>query len=254
MRNETESDRHTWQACGHFCGRILGLVLGATLLVAATSAQAALLARDLNGDTVTDAYYDTALNITWLRDWNYAKTSGHDLDGAMNWSTANAWAQSLTFGGYTDWRLPRIEDTGNPGCDYSTHGGSDCGYNVDTATSEIAHLFHITLGNLSAYDTDGNARGGISMVDFGAVNTAPFVNMKPSAYWLGPEYLSSDSPSAWMFAVDIGLQAGFPKTWEFYAVAVRPGDVAASVPEPQALALALLALGAAGVARRQRPR
>ena len=39
-----------------------------------------------------------------------------------------------------------------------------------------------------------------------------------------------------------------------YAVAVRPGDVAAAVPEPQTLALALLALGATVVARRRRSR
>jgi hypothetical protein len=34
---------------------------------------------------------------------------------------------------------------------------------------------------------------------------------------------------------------------------VRPGDVAADVPEPQTLALTLLALGAAVVTRRRRP-
>ena len=54
--------------------------------------------RDLNGDTVTDAFYDTDLNITWLRDAN--------LNGSMNWATAVSWADNLSFGGYTDWRLP----------------------------------------------------------------------------------------------------------------------------------------------------
>ena len=29
-----------------------------------------LQARDLNGDSVTDAYYDTSLNITWLANAN----------------------------------------------------------------------------------------------------------------------------------------------------------------------------------------
>ena len=38
-----------------------------------------------------------------------------------------------------------------------------------------------------------------------------------------------------------------------FAVAVRPADVAAAVPEPQSLALVLLALGAGAVAWRRRP-
>ncbi len=36
-------------------------------------------------------------------------------------------------------------------------------------------------------------------------------------------------------------------------VAVRPGDVAASMPEPRTGALVMMALGAALVARRRRP-
>ena len=45
------------------------------------------------------------------------------------------------------------------------------------------------------------------------------------------------------------------KSLALYALAVRPSDVAAPVPEPQtvALVLALLALGATVVARRRRP-
>ena len=45
-----------------------------------------LQGRDLDGNLFTiEAYYDTALNITWLADANYAKTSGYDADGLMNW-------------------------------------------------------------------------------------------------------------------------------------------------------------------------
>jgi len=50
--------------------------------------------------------YDTDLDITWLGDANFAKTSGFDADGQMTWATAtNVWAPSLTVGGFTDWRL-----------------------------------------------------------------------------------------------------------------------------------------------------
>ena len=50
--------------------------------------------------------YDDHLNITWLQDANYAKTSGYDSDGLMNWANAVDWADNLIYGGYNDWRLP----------------------------------------------------------------------------------------------------------------------------------------------------
>lgn len=32
--------------------------------------------------------YDDVLDVTWLQDANYAKTSGYDADGWMTWSAA----------------------------------------------------------------------------------------------------------------------------------------------------------------------
>ena len=46
---------------------LTGLVTAVALV---GTAQAALQDRDLNGDTVIDAFYDTDLKITWLRDAN----------------------------------------------------------------------------------------------------------------------------------------------------------------------------------------
>ena len=203
-----------------------------------------LQARDLNGDTITDAFYDTALNITWLRNASE--------NGLMNWNVANFWANSLSFGGYTDWRLPTMVDTGTSGCNFSFAGGTDCGYNVQTATSEMAHLFHETLGNLSAFDTAGVVRGGPSGVNWGLANTGEFENMQSFAYWSGLEDASLAS-DAWYFNAVAGNQGNALKTIAWYALAVRPGDVVAAVPEPESLALVLVGLVAAGVARRRRP-
>jgi hypothetical protein len=58
----------------------------------------------------------------------------------------------------------------------------------------------------------------------------------------------------WGFYADKGeASLGYGVDGFLYAVAVRLGDVAAPVPEPQTLALVLLALGATVVARRRRP-
>lgn len=227
--------------------------------------ESTLKARDINGNAValgdasTAYFYDTALNITWLADMNYAKTSGHDADGRMNWSSSVAWADALSLGGYSDWRLPTMVDTGSAGCNYA-NSGTDCGYNVQTKDgstvySEMAHLFHITLGNLSAYDTAGNFRGGSSGTDWGLTNTALFQNMQSLVYWSGLEYAPVQDV-AWRFNTDAGYQNTAWKGNALYAVAVRPGDVLRDagnqVPEPHGLVLALTALAGLGVALRRR--
>ena len=84
-------------------------------------------------------------------------------------------------------------------------------------------------------------------------NLALFSNVQTNAYWSGTEYAPLQS-DAWFFNVTQGAQAPLTKIGGLFAVAVRPGDVAASVPEPQTLALALMALGAAMVGRSKRQR
>lgn len=93
-----------------------------TLLLAAP-AQAALQDRDLDGDSVVDAFYDTDLDITWLRNAN--------LNGPMQWEQAMAWVDGFSFAGYSDWRLPTSD-----GC-----SGFEC------IGSEMGHLWYIDLGN-----------------------------------------------------------------------------------------------------------
>ncbi|MBK8537185.1 MAG: DUF1566 domain-containing protein [Candidatus Competibacteraceae bacterium] len=202
--------------------------------------------------------YDNVLKITWLQDANYAKTSGYDTGGYMTWDAAQTWAAGLVYGGYSDWRLPTITDTGSPGCDYAL-SGTDCGYNVDTATSELAYMFHVNLGNLSSFDSSGNALAGSSGVNWGVVNTnftdavtsfsTPIQNFPNDGYWSGTEY-APDTSRAWVFHGYDGYQDASVKDDIFYAWAVRPGDVAAAPPsilEPGSLTLVGL-----GWARRRR--
>jgi hypothetical protein len=89
-----------------------------------------------------------------------------------------------------------------------------------------------------------------------AANLALFTNVQSNDYWSGTVY-APDTDRAWDFRTSSGSQAAVGKSRELYAVAVHRGDVAASVPtpvpEPQTLALVMLALGATMVVRRRRP-
>ncbi len=211
-----------------------------------------LKGRDLDGNAANgfEAYYDTDLNITWLADANYARTSGFDADGYMTWGEAKTWAANLSVNGITGWRLPTLVDTGMPGCDLA-NSGTDCGYNVATVTSELAHMYSVTLGNKVMFDTAGHLVSGW----WGLGNTGPFKNVQSDMYWFGVEYAPYTN-GAWYFYTSIGSQGFTNKSNPMDAWAVRSGDVVAAaptpaVPEPQTYALALSGFAIAALARRR---
>ena len=195
------------------------------------AAHAALQGRDLNGSAGSfEAWYDTELDITWLADANYAQTSGYDMDGRMDWATANTWAASLSFtdgvNTYADWRLP-TSDT----C---------VGFDYGCAGSEMGHLFYSELGGTAGQSISTSADPDL----------AKFINLQANDYWSATEY-APDTNYAWYFDFYYGDQGATAKSDGFAALAVSPGDVAA-VPEADTWVMLLAGLALVGAATRRR--
>jgi hypothetical protein len=208
--------------------------------------QSTFQGRDLDNNSSTgvlgfEAFYDTDLDITWLANAN--------VNGLMNWTDANAWASALDVHGIDDWRLPSTtpgNDASGGGCVFSFNN-TNCGYNVHTSSSEMAHLFHVSLGNVSSFDTNAAVRAG----NTGLANHGPFSGLQSAVYWSGTAYAPSPA-SAWHFLTFGGGQGPSSQGSQYYAMAVRPGDVTGMVPEPQTYALMLSGLTALWLARRRR--
>jgi hypothetical protein len=165
----------------------------------------------------------------------------------MSWYGAMAWVEwlgSIDYAGADDWRLPATIDTGAAGCNLA-YVGTDCGYNVDTATGELASLWYDTLGNIAYCDTSGNC----PQSGWDLSNTGPFgSSMQDFAYWSGTEYAPNPG-YAWVFYTGTGLQVSVDKLYHYSGWAVRPGQITAA-PLPGTALLMALGFGAMAVSRR----
>lgn len=194
-----------------------------------------LLPRDVNGDGITDAYFDATLKITWLKD---AQQTSGSWDGVQAY--LQAFQSSPAAGPLGGWRLPVTTLAGTGGCTSISVQWTDC-----PLTSEMAHLYYTTLGN-TGYPT-----GGLT-------NTGPFSNLfsdtlSRSYYWSGTADGSNSPNNAWAFYFRQGVQVTLDKRMGISAMFVRDGDVLAQpVPEPSTFGLALAALLGLAAAKRQR--
>ncbi len=258
-------------------------VLALTLCLTST-ANATLFTR-LGGD----ALYDDVLDITWLSNANLAASNTFGLStnvnlgthssdtsgvsgrilssGSMNWPGALHWIDAMNGAnhlGYNDWRLPTLSPINGTSfqTNFTNNGTSDNGNGAtgigwqdgsNNPVSEMGHLYYSTLGNLGfcTPNGSGSSTGCDIQAGFGLNNVGQFTNFQQSNYWTGMEL---NSTNAWFFdtlAAGSGRQDDDVKTNFFFALAVRPGDVAA-VPVPAAVWLMGSALfGLAGFRRKK---
>ena len=251
---------------------VTGFITGLFILGIASSVKAApisgqgtwettLQGRDLDGNVATfEAYYDTVLDITWLADAYYAKTSGYDSNGRMTWADAKVWAAGLDpYGsGVTGWRLP--ENQPMNGTTYNNtfvyDGSTDRGYNISapgtayagSTASEMAHMYYNTLSNIAQQSCLGCYN-----TNYGMLNTGPFSNLLNGyVYWSGTEYFYPTLDLVYGFFSHTGTQSYTSKSSDNPSWAVHDGDVSA-VPIPAAIWLFGSGLiGLIGVARRKK--
>jgi hypothetical protein len=185
--------------------------------------------------------YDDVLHLTWVRDAslcltlnNYINPDAWIVNGGMTWGDATVWAETLTYQGYSDWRLPRIHVT-SPSLVASN---CETGSALDCAASgnELAYMFYYDLGGTWGGDKTGNQT---------TVNGQQLTNIQTD-YWSSSEY---DASFVWFFHFNNGGRSIDWKEFALAAWAVRDGDVAA-IPEPGTCALLLTSLGLLGLRRR----
>lgn len=204
------------------------LLLAAAATLVASQPHAELLDRDITGDGIADAYYDTVLNISWLADASSGAGSTFDdgnlpNDGRFTWEAAAAYVASLNVGGVTDWRLPTALPTCLGYCQITTpDNGNELGYHRS-----------VNLGG-PYYD---------SLWLHHNANYDLFSGITQSYYWTatrGPEDPWADERYAIAYQIDDGYTGWEPDQLDLYVWAVHDGDVGVSpVPEPSTLWLVL---------------
>lgn len=209
--------------------RLLGAVCATVIALLSTTVNAAALPLEGRletalGSDVFLAYYDPNQDITWAAEAN--------INGNDSWDNQVAWAEGLTIGGITGWRLGNMDRNRNGviiNCAVATE--------ADCLDNEYGYLYFQHSVN--------------------AVNPNPFSNLlqgQNAVYWSESELgiLTAAADGAWLFDFQTGgLATNLKTSTAHLAWAVRTGDVPAVVPVPGAVWLfGFGLLGLIGIARK----
>jgi hypothetical protein len=151
--------------------------------------------------------------------------------GSKEWADSVSWAKALNDSGALtynfnpgisvtwndDWRLPNTKDAARKN---GFDGSTTAGFNI--TSSEMGHLFYVSLGNFAYYDKAGNVQAGFA----GLKNKAPFQNLSAGTYWSGTQYAIYTN-HVWTFNFYYGSQDfnSFTNSYAYPGLAVRSGKV-----------------------------
>lgn len=261
--------------------RLGAVALVCTVLSTAHAAgdwSSSLQARDINGDGVVDAYYDTSLDVTWLANLTASAGSAGDLvwtndttpyvstdpaepfrsglaipytyTGPGGAYTKYAYADGLmTHANAVSWAAAldvygvkgwRLPSAMDIGSPGCVAGEADCGGNLDLTRSELAHLFYVTLGNSASgqYDT---VKPDLGPFQRNNLYLSPGAELR--------SYIFFTDQAGFLFKTLNGHQIAGDVSSEFATWAVRSGDVP-SVPENATFLMMLIGLLSLALMRR----
>ena len=188
---------------------------------------------------------DDGYSLVWL-DYSNAPKKWADQ---VKWVASLNGTDILTYNidssytvewGENKWRLPSTVDGVYK---YGKDGTTTGGYNI--TTSELGHLFYVSLGNPGRFDVNGKER-----TDYGLKNTGDFENLIKTPqgwYWSDTEY-SKTNGYAWNFSMYNGLQFVYSESKGYRnGIAVCTPQVSVS-SVPVSGAILLLGSGLLGLA------
>lgn len=187
--------------------RLTLLVLSATLALLSYDASAAgtwtttLKKRDLNGDSVVDAYYDTALGITWLANMQLVGNPWF-----MSWYQAKQFVAGININGVTGWRLPTLDPSA---CDWYWDARS-CALGPNGKKAELPYMLFVTLDK-----TNGPFPLGMPVED---------------GHWFDVTKIDQPERAYCFFWCILCPVNTAPKTAKLYPWPVHQGDVGKPLP------------------------